>query len=218
MTKIDNKQFSIIVTLCITLLFCILCAEGCHEQSGTKTNMDLSVKNSEQDFQYQDDRPPTSKTLFAMADILAAQGRDSECEFVLKRIIREYPKYLPAYNSLAELYMRQDRINAAIETIHDAFRINADDPLIQNNLGVCMIISGEYEKALEMFTKAASIKPENTRYRINMAVALGLMEHYEESLTLFRQVLPDKQANSNLMVLKMAGNKRNPLPDIQESP
>lgn len=47
----------------------------------------------------------------------------------------------------------------------------------------------EYENALEMFTKAAGIMPENARYRTNMAVALSLMERYEESLFLFKQIL-----------------------------
>ena len=77
--------------------------------------MDSALNVSEHEFQKQTDRPPTSKTLFAMANILAVQGRDQECEFLLKRIIQENPRCLPAYNSLAELQMRQGKINAAID-------------------------------------------------------------------------------------------------------
>ena len=137
-----------------------------------------------------------------MADIFAAQGRDTEYEFILKRIISEYPTYLPAYNSLSEHQMRQGRINEAIDTIYDAFRINNEEPLLLNNLGVCWIISGEYDKALDIFTKAASINPENTRYRMNMALALGLLKRYEESLALYKQILPEDQAENNLNVLR----------------
>ena len=190
--------------------FLLLCLEGCTEHSTADTNTGVTVSGSEQDFQKEDNRPPTAKTLYAMADILAAQGRDTECEFVLKRIVRENPRYLPAYNSLAELQMRQGHVKSAIETLNNAFDINPDDPLLLNNMGVCWIICKDYEKALEMFSKAAGIKPENTRYRMNMALALGLMGRYDESLSLFRQVLPEDQANHNLSVLKNVDNNLSP--------
>ena len=148
--------------------------------------------------------PPTPKTLYAMADILATQGRDSECESLLKRIVREDPKFLPAYNALAELQMRQGRTNAAIETLQGTLAIQPGDPVLLNNLGMCRIAEHDYESALTMFSKAAGIMPENAKYRANMAVALGLMGRDEESLSLFKQVMPEDQANHNLGVLREA--------------
>jgi Flp pilus assembly protein TadD len=139
-----------------------------------------------------------------MAGILGTQGRDSECEFVLKRIIQEYPQFLPAYNKLAELQMRQRRVNEAIDTISSGLRIHSRDPVLLNNLGMCWLVRRDYETALGSFTKAAGIMPENTRYRTNMAVALGLMGRDEESLSLFKQILPEDQANDNLAVLREA--------------
>ena len=138
----------------------------------------------------------------AIADILATQGRDPECEYVLKRIINENPEYLPAYNSLAELQMRQDRTDAAIRTLHDGLGINPEDPVLLNNLGMCWMVRRDYAAALEMFTKAAGVLPENRKYRANMAVVLGLMDRDEESLSLFRQVLPIELARQNLAVLQ----------------
>lgn len=210
MTKTHSAQLSLVVSFWIVGFICMFCLGGCSESVIYGHDMDSALNNSEQEFQKQANRPYTSKALFAMADILAIQGRDSECEFVLRRIIQEYPKYLPAYNSLAELQMRQGRTNTAIETIHDAFRINSEDPLLLNNLGICWMVRGDYEKALEMFTGAAGTMPENTRYRTNMAVALGLMARYEESLSLFKQVLPEDQANHNLSVLRE--NEKKPIP------
>ena len=142
-----------------------------------------------------------------MADILATQGRDSECEYVLKRIIQDNPKFLPAYNNLAELQMRQGRTNAAIETLQHALRINPDDTVLLNNLGMCWIVRRDYENALKMFTKAAGLMPENMKYRANMAVALGLMGRDDESLSLFKHVLPEDEAIHNLSVLQKARDK-----------
>jgi serine/threonine-protein kinase len=172
----------------------------------------LVRNNSELEFQRQADRPPTAKTLYAMAGILATQGKNAQCEFVLNRIIQDYPRFLPAYNSLAEVQMRQGRVNAAIETISGGLRIRPRDPVLLNNLGMCRIVHKDYEKALEAFTEAAGVVPENARYRTNMALALGLMGRYEESLSLFKQVLPEDQANHNLNILREAGAAQGVLP------
>jgi Flp pilus assembly protein TadD len=137
-----------------------------------------------------------------MADILATQGKDSECEFILKRIIYEHPSFLPAYNSLAELKMRQGQTKEAIKALQKGLEIEPETPLLLNNLGMCWIILQDNEMALEMFTKAAGLMPENPKYRANMAVALGLMGRGEESMSLFNQVLPVELAYQNLCVLR----------------
>ena len=190
----------------------MLCVSGCSESAGSGQNTDWAMDKSELEFQSQANNPPTAKTLYTMADILATQGRDSECEYVLKRIIQDNPKFLPAYNSLAELQMRQGKTIAAIETLQHALVINPEDAVLLNNLGMCWIVRRDYETALKMFTKAAGIMPENMKYRANMAVALGLMGRYEESLSLFKQVLPEDQASHNLSVLQGARNIEKPVP------
>jgi Flp pilus assembly protein TadD len=199
------------VSLCIVGLICILCVYGCSEPANSGKNTDWVTDKSDLDFQTQANKPPTAKTLCAMAEILAAQGRDSECEYVLKRIIQDDPKFLPAYNSLAELQMRRGQANTAIETLRHALKINPDDTVILNNLGMCWIVRQDYQNALKMFTKAAGIMPENVKYRANMAVALGLMGREEESLALFKQLLPEDQANHNLTILREARNGEKPV-------
>jgi len=183
-------------------IICLLCLGGCTEPANSGSKRDLSQTGSKLESEWQTDRPPTAKTLYAMADILTTQGRDAESEVLLKRVIREYPEFLPAYNSLAELQMRQGRINEAIETINSGLRIRPEDPVLLNNLGMCWVVRRDYEKALEMFTTASGIMPENARYRANMAVALGLLGRYQESLSLFEQILPEKQANHNLDIIR----------------
>ena len=78
--------------------------------------------------------------------------------------------------------MRQGRTNTAIETLQHALRINPEDTVLLNNLGMCWIVRRDYEDALKMFTKAAGIMPENVKYRANMAAALGLVQELNEYL------------------------------------
>jgi Flp pilus assembly protein TadD len=197
---------------------CTLCFSGCSESVAPRPDAALAPDKAEREFETQDSRPPTPKTLYAMADILATQGKDSQCESILKRVIREDTKFLPAYNALAELQMRQGRTNAAIETLQGALAVGPDDPVLLNNLGMCRIAQHDYENALMMFSRAAGVMPENAKYRANMAVALGLMGRDEESLSLFKQLMPEDQAHHNLSVLREAKKNADPPPAASETP
>jgi len=205
----------VIIAYLAGIFVCALCLGGCSETTGSSSKTGLVSNDSEVEFERQANRPPTTKTLYAMADILAAQGKDSECEYVLQRIIQQEPRFLPAYNSLAELQMRQRRISEAIKTISSGLQIYPKDPVLLNNLGMCWMVRRDYEKAMEMFTRAAGVMPGNTRYRANMATALGLMGRDEESLSIFRQILPENQAAHNLNVIREARNKVKPTFELE---
>jgi Flp pilus assembly protein TadD len=187
----------------------LLFLQGCTNSVRSGSMDTLAAQKDDADFASGANRPPTARTLFAMADILVMQGKDAEAGFMLRRLIKEYPLFMPAYNSLAELEMRQHRIKEAIQTISSGLLVNHRDPVLLNNLGMCWIVSHDYKEALEMFTKAAGVMPENTRYRANMAMTLGLMGRYEESLFLFEQILPDKQVEHNLNVIRKTGQYTN---------
>ncbi len=209
MTRSRVMKFTGLASLWGCVFTCTVCLVGCSKSNRTEQNMNTIADRPESAFQKGRDRPPTAKTLYGMADILATQGKDTGCEYVLKRLIYEHPNFLPAYNSLAELQMRQGRINEAIDTISKGLSIHPNDPTLLNNLGMCWIARRDYEKALEMFAKAAGRTAENARYRANMAVTLGLMGRHEESLSLFRQILPEDKAGHNLKILRADGKKAN---------
>jgi Flp pilus assembly protein TadD len=152
-------------------------------------------------FEQAADRPPTANTLYSLARLLAAQGRDADCETVLKKVITEQPDYLPAYCDLAELRMRAGRTDDAIQVLTAGIHVAPKDPCILNNLGVCWMVKNNFGQALEMFTRAAAAAPANARYRANMALSLGMLGRYDESLALYEQVVPPHEAHYNLAVL-----------------
>lgn len=150
------------------------------------------------------DPPPSAKTLYSMAEILATQGKDAECEFVLRRCISQYPGFMPGYNSLAELQLRQGRVHEAVDTLSCALTLRPRDPVLLNNLGMCSLMRREYGEALAHFTKAAGIVPESEKYRANMATCLGLLGRHEECFALLQQILPETQALHNAEILRKA--------------
>ena len=188
-------------SLVLALMIAVVPLGGC-TATGTGSDMSYSAQSGPAPaFETASNRPPTAATLYAMAHILAAQGRDEECKFVLTRIVGEHPRFLPAYCELAELHLRHRRVEDAIDALSAGLDAAPQNPMLLNDLGMCRLLKGNYEKALSAFTEAASVAPQDARYRANMAVALGLMGRYQEAITIYEQVIPEADAHYNLSVL-----------------
>lgn len=190
---------------------------GCNVETGMRKEVrDLNLSPPEgttetNGFASGTERPPSTNTMFALAQLLATQGQDRRAQLTLKRVIQLEPRYAPAYSELAELHMRHQRVKDAIATLEEGLSHCPDDPVLTNNLGMCYLTQGNHKKALKYFTRASGIKPHNARYRGNMAVVLGLMGRYEESLSLFQQVVSPLDAHRNLKILSEARNDEDQL-------
>ncbi|HVS10176.1 MAG TPA: tetratricopeptide repeat protein [Planctomycetota bacterium] len=147
------------------------------------------------------DRPPSAQTLHAMARLLAAQGRDDECEWALHRLISEDPDFAPAYNDLAELHLRHGRTAEAAASLEAGLARAPLDPVLLNNLGMCELQRGAHARALERFTQAVAASPGDARCRANLALALGLLGRLEEARALYLQVIPPADAHHNLAIV-----------------
>jgi len=187
---------------------CLMLLCGCSQPSRSSRFNDTRLDKGLDAAEVRPDQPPSAKTLYSMAEILATQGKDTECEFVLRRCVQEHPRFTPAYNSLAELQMRQGRVHEAVAVLSQALEIRPKDPVLLNNLGMCLLIRKEYGKALDRFTQAGGLVPESEKYRANMAIALGLLGRQEESLALLEQVLPKDKAGHNAEVLRKAWQRQ----------
>ena len=208
-TTVDPISFLFLVKVFIAaalvagLLAALLSLAGC---GPTKSNSSppqqaLTSAQADDEFEKGVDRPPTPQTLHALARMCAANGKDAQCEQILRQIVTKFPTFLPAYVDLAELQVRQRRLDDALQTLGAALRISAHDPVVLNDQGMCWLIKGEYEKAFGSFSQASAVQPNNARYRGNMALALGMLGRYDESLSLYEQVLSPADAHANLAVL-----------------
>ncbi len=178
---------------------------GCSNQPKQQQAAEVD-KSADAAFQAGANRPPTDKTLLATARIYAAQGKDAECESLLKRCIHDYPHFSPAYCDLAELQLRQRRTDDAIASLTVANKLSPNDPVVLNNLGMCWLLQKDYGKALDFFSQAAAVAPNDARSRANMAVALGMQGRYDEALALYLQIVSPSEAYENVAILAEARN------------
>ena len=146
-------------------------------------------------------RAPMPETVYRTAKLLSARGLSDAAHATLSKLIEEHPNYAPPYVELAALQVRQRRVGAAIRTLELGMQNCPEDAVIANNLGMCLTLTGDNERALAAFEKAASLEPKNARYRSNQAMALGMLGRYDESLALYKEIEPEAHAHYNLGVV-----------------
>ncbi len=136
-----------------------------------------------------------------MSKIMVSRSKDGEAESILSKLIHEHPDFMPAYEDLAELYLRHDRVDSAIEVLKAGVKSAPRDAVLWNNLGMCRMLQKNYSEALPCFTSAAAGEPRDSRSLANLAVALGMLGRYDESLAVYLQILSPTEAHHNLGVL-----------------
>lgn len=147
------------------------------------------------------DRAPNAQTLYSMAKLMVARGRDADAETLLVKVIAQHPDFMPAYGDLAQVYVRRERIDSAVETLRSGIARVPQDAVLLNDLGMCRMLQERYDEALDAFTAAAAGVPRDTRARANMAAALGMLGRFDEALAVYLQILPPADAHYNVAVL-----------------
>jgi cytochrome c-type biogenesis protein CcmH/NrfG len=78
-----------------------------------------------------------------------------------------------AHAHLADLLLREGRINDAISHCQEAVRIQPNDTDAQNNLGLAYLLSGDEADALIHFEQSLASNPNNLNARCNLAWVLA---------------------------------------------
>ena len=216
MIRIENithcRSFIVIALIACICLFTFGCTRHAYvDDEGMYNPLNKDFQNSAYP-------PPSPKTLYTMARVLKSQGKYAEAAFVYQRSLNEYPRFMPAYNDLAELYMRFQQSDDAVHVLQAGIEINPSDDVLINNLGMCSLFAKDYEHALIQFTNAAAIRHDETRYRANMAVALAMLERYDESLAMFRTIMTEEDAQYNMIILHSACGDSELADDTKELP
>jgi Tfp pilus assembly protein PilF len=95
------------------------------------------------------------------------------------------PKYVPAYQGLARLYMALRDLPLAVENYQKAVKLAPTHAALWYELGLCYNYQKNWGPALECLDRAVRIEPGNRSYVNTLGVVLAEVGRYEDSLKCF---------------------------------
>jgi tetratricopeptide (TPR) repeat protein len=98
----------------------------------------------------------------------------------LKEAIERDPKNADALTQLGNLYMDAAKYPEAIGYFERALAVR-EDPNVFIDIGICLKESGQPEKALASFKRAAELAPGQWQPLYNQAIVLGEMRRTDEA-------------------------------------
>ena len=181
----------------------VLALQGCAGKSGSP-NYREARDAGDAAFEAGANQPPNARTLYSMAKILTGQGRDRDAIRLLTRIIEQTPGFLPAYNEIAGIYIRSDRVEDAVAILTAGLKQAPGDGVLNNNLGMCRFLREDYENALVSFQQAVKGMPDSAVFKANEAAALGMLGRPADAAASYRGAMNPSDIETNIEVLRKA--------------
>ena len=89
-------------------------------------------------------------------------------------------------------YINKNKFNSAKDSFTKAYKIDENNPLVNNNLGLIYSLTGNHEKSFFHFNKALENAPNNIYYLLNLGVAYDKAKRYGLALEKYNKILKIK--------------------------
>lgn len=136
-------------------------ATAFYSDNNFQKTMDLLLQIEEKERSAQD--------WLLLGNLLEEKGEKQNAIFMYQKALFADSKYYKAYYNLANLYLADEKYNAAVENYKTAIKLNKENPYIHYNLGCAYIKLGEIKKAKSEFIKAVTLKNDIAEVHYNLA-------------------------------------------------
>src|SRR5262249_39997362 len=133
--------------------------------------------------------PENLKALYHFATLLFYQGRVDEAIRIGERLIQRQPKNIRARNFLAYAYVQTFQPEKADAEFHRSMELAPGEFAILNNDGLFLMQRGRYQEALERFSEAIEINPENIQGYVGMGEAYRQSGNMRKAIDWYRKAL-----------------------------
>jgi tetratricopeptide (TPR) repeat protein len=141
------------------------------------------------------------KALAQSANSVAARHNDSS-----------NPRYAQSHNSIGNAYLREHRLDLAIEEYRRAIAAKPDYGEAHNNFGFALLNEGKVDEAIGQFQQALKINPIDGGAHNNFGIALARKGRLREACAQFKEavrLMPDSE-NARQNLVKAEAQLENP--------
>jgi Tfp pilus assembly protein PilF len=96
-----------------------------------------------------------------------------------------------AARNLGEAYLSEGNYTAALGELLKAEKLNADDPLLHNDLGLVYMTKDKIDLAVVHFEKAVRLKPDYSLAKNNLGSAYLVQKEWDKAIAVLKEVTGD---------------------------
>jgi Tfp pilus assembly protein PilF len=130
------------------------------------------------------------------ADVLVKQEEFIPAEKIFIDIISHNPKSVDGYEGLGNMYLVNDQLDQARETLQFALRLSPDDASLNVSMAELENTQGNQKAALPYLKRAVTKRSKNPRYLdyyIETALDVGSLKDAREGIQALKDVNPDNK-------------------------
>jgi tetratricopeptide (TPR) repeat protein len=103
---------------------------------------------------------------------LFSEGRTEEAEPHLSKAVRLAPAFMAARNNLTKVYLKQGKLNEAIEHLNELINHNEGTAEVYYNLAAALEMQKKYEDAIKNYAKSLELNPLDPDTNKRMGITL----------------------------------------------
>jgi Flp pilus assembly protein TadD len=146
---------------------------------------------------------PKAKQVYEEATKLLQAGKYEEASELLKRAISLQPDYVQAHNDLGAVYMKQNQLDKAEETLRQTIKLNNRWYLPQLNLGVVLNRKRKHTEAAKLLTELRDNHPDQPKIHPPLVEALIEAHQWRQAEEELEKALAVKGADIVDLKIKM---------------
>ena len=168
--NIASNLRCLIIPVMITLLL-----QGCSTTQGSADKNSISLSNIDKE-NYQQ----------ALSEFKSGNIKSAEIKF--QKIIHNNPNIANAYINLAIIYLNQNHLDLAEDSLSKALKLTPENIYALNYMGIIQRKKGDFAQAKSLYEKALSIEPDYAYAHLNIGILFDLyfydyknaIEHYKK--------------------------------------
>lgn len=118
-----------------------------------------------------------------LADVLGRNGQTERSIFFFEKALSVSPIHEPAvYNSLGVAYLKNGKVNKAIENYQNSLRLQSDYVPALNNMAIVHSRKGELDQSLAFLKRLTEIQPDNPDNYYNISCILARLHKTNDAV------------------------------------